>query len=71
METAYKLGCIIGKYPILEIFSYYGYPRDVMKILFATSRSMRNLVIIDYDAIDRMVVRDTFKVNNVTKLLSS
>ena len=31
---------------------------------------MRKLVARETDLIDRMITRDTFKVNNVTKLLS-
>jgi hypothetical protein len=69
-EEVYKISKIVGKYLILEIMTYHGYPIMAMEKLFKTSKTLRKLVINEFTIFNAVIPRETFKVNNITKLLS-
>lgn len=64
------MGKIVGKYLILEIFKFHGYPIISIEKLFKLSRTHRLMVTKDFKIFDSQIPREVFKVNNVSKLLS-
>jgi len=66
----YRIGKIKGKYLILEILTYHGYPLLAIEKLFKLSKLHRTLVTKEFPLYNSIIPRETFKVNNITKLLS-
>jgi hypothetical protein len=50
--------------------TYHGYPIMVIEKLFKTSKALRKLVFHEFAIFNAVIPRETFKVNNITKLLS-